>query len=91
MVASESLWGAVAQAIIAVASEREWPNDSHGAFRNAVKSLAIQYDDPRLMTFFDSAEKLHENFYDNNLNASEVARRREQAQRLIPRMLAILG
>ena len=90
MVASELLWGAVAQSIIAVATERGWPSNSHGAFRSAVKLLATQHDDPRLMTFFDSAEKLHKNFYHNNLNASETARRREQAERLIPRLLACL-
>lgn len=90
MVASELLWGAVAQSIIAVATESGWPSNSHGAFRRSIKLLATRYDDPRLMTFFDSAEKLHENFYHSNLNASEIARRREQAERLIPRLLACL-
>lgn len=91
MVASELLWGAVAQAIIAAAAQRGWPSNSHGAFRSAVKLLATQYDDPRLVTYFDSAEKLHEHFYHGNLNPGEVARRREQAQRLISRILAELS
>lgn len=42
---------AVAQPIIAVATERGWPSSSHGAFRSVVKLLATQYDDPRLVTF----------------------------------------
>ena len=90
MIASELLWGAVAHVIMAIATERGWPKDSHGAFRNTIKRLGNEYDDPALVTFFDSAEKLHENFYHNNLNARERARRREQAQRLIPRLLACL-
>ena len=90
MVASELLWGAVTHGIMAIATERGWPKNSHGAFRNTIKRLGDEYDDPALVTFFDSAEKLHENFYHNNLNAREMARRREQAERLIPRLLAYL-
>ncbi len=91
MIASEMLWGSVAQAIIAVAVARDWPRESHGAFRNAIRLLANQYDDPRLLTFFDSAEKLHQNFYHSNLNAIEVAMRSEQAERLVPRLLSFVA
>ena len=77
--------------IIAVATERGWPNNSHGAFRSAVKLLATRYDDPRLMTFFDSAEKLHGNFYHSNLTGIQIGKRREQAERLISLLLGLFG
>lgn len=53
--------------------------------------LSGELADRRLLSDFDSAEKLHTNFYHNNLNSREVVRRREQAERLVPRMLALLG
>ena len=91
LIASELLWGAAAHAILAVATERGWKKDSHGAIKQAARRVSDERRDARMLTYVDSAEKLHENFYHNNLNAREVDKRREQAERLIPRMLAILG
>ena len=91
LIASEILWGAVAHAVMAIATENGWPKGSHGAFRSAVRRLSRERNDPVLTTFFDSAEKLPENFYHNNLNPTGITLRREQAQRLIPRLLALLG
>ncbi len=91
LIASEILWGAVAHTVMAVASERGWPIDSHGAFRASIRQLSRDYHDPSLITFFDSAEKLHENFYHNNIPDGAMPQRRRQSEALIPRLLARLG
>ena len=91
LIASELLWGAAAHAILAIATDRGWKKDSHGAIKHAARRVSDERRDARMLTYVDSAEKLHENFYHNNLNVREIARRREQAERLIPRMFAILG
>ena len=91
LIASELLWGAVAHAVVAVATDRNWPKNSHSAFKNAVRQLHHERNEPELLTFFDSAEKLHQNFYHNNLDDREMLHRRRQAERLIPRLLGILG
>ena len=91
LIASEVLWGAVAHAVMAVATDRGWPKNSHGAFKNVVRRLHNEHNEPELLTFFDSAEKLHENFYHNNLATREVPRRQRQARALIPRLLTRLG
>ena len=90
LIASELLWGAAAHAILAIATERGWHKDSHGAIKTAARRLSDERRDARMLTYVDSAEKLHENFYHNNLNARETAQRRAQAERLIPRLLACL-
>ena len=91
MIASEMLWGAAAHSILAIATERGWHKDSHGAIKNAARRVSREMGDDRMLTYVDSAEKLHENFYHNTLNAREIAKRRGQAEKLVPRLLALFG
>ena len=44
--ASEKLWGAAAQAIMAVSIERGWPYTSHPAMKRAAERLADEQGDP---------------------------------------------
>lgn len=90
MLASEMLWGAVAHALLAHAAQRGWRKNSHRAIKEAARKLSEERSDARLLTYVDSAEKLHENFYHNNLNAGQVVNRREQAAKLVPYLLALL-
>ena len=90
MVASEMLWGSVAHALMAHATQRGWPKNSHRAIKDTARRLSKERDDARLLTYVDSAEKLHENFYHNNLNAGRVASRRAQAEKVVPYLLALL-
>ena len=46
LIAAEMLWGAFAHALIAVANERGWHYDSHGALRQASLRLAVEQNDP---------------------------------------------
>ena len=90
LIASEILWGATAHAILAIATERGWHKDSHGAIKVAARRLSDERRDARMLTYVDSAERLHENFYHNNLNAGQIAHRREQAEKLVPYLLGLL-
>ena len=91
LIGSELLWGAAAHAILAIATERGWHKDSHGAIRAAARMLSGELNDRRLLSDFDSAEKLHANFYHNNLSPDALAQRRRRTELLIPRLLAVLG
>ena len=44
--ASEKLWGAAAQAIMAVSLQRGWPHTSHPAMKRAAERLAVEENDP---------------------------------------------
>ena len=90
MVASEMLWGAVAHALLAHATQRGWRKNSHRAIKDTARQLSKERSDARLLTYVDSAEKLHENFYHNNLNPGRIAQRREQAAKVVPYLLSLL-
>ena len=68
--ASEKGWGAAAQMIKAVAEN--WKDDDvvhgrHQDLRTLVAGLATADQEPELEFMFQSAQSLHENFYENNL------------------------
>ena len=60
--ASEKLWGAAAQAIMAVSIERGWPHTSHPAMKRAAERLADEHGDPLIASNFGIAEKYHRDF-----------------------------
>ena len=67
--ASEKLWGAVSHALIAAAQQRGWKHGSHARMREAVSLLAQEINDESLPDAFESAEKLHANYYHGHLTA----------------------
>lgn len=50
------LWDAVAHSVSAVASQRGWPCESHKSQKKAVRRLADETGDIRLMKGFSAAE-----------------------------------
>ena len=42
MIAAEPLWGAVAQAIIAIAEIKQWPCHGHGGYSRVARRLVLQ-------------------------------------------------
>ena len=67
--ASEKLWGAVSHALIAAAQQRGWKHGSHARMREVVRGLAQETGDGWLREAFESAEKLHANYYHGDLTA----------------------
>jgi tryptophan synthase alpha subunit len=87
--AFEKLWGAASHTVIAVAQQRGWERNNHGALRSAVRRLAREYNDPSLVDGFGVAEKFHANFYHGFMADDELDFSRPSVQRFVERVLAI--
>ena len=65
--ASDKASGAVAQAVKAIAEDRNWRHSSHNLRREIVDLLADEYDQPELRHLQAIADQLHENYYEDRL------------------------
>ena len=70
--ASEKGWGAAAQALKAVAEERDWNHHSHGLIIDVAKQVADEQGRPDLVAMFGLAQALHTNFYENWLDTDVI-------------------
>ena len=70
--ASEKVWGATAHAIKSVAQQRGWNHRWHNDLRDTANYIGFEYDRPDLRDMFRSLEGLHVNFYEHQLEASDV-------------------
>lgn len=89
--ASEKLWGAASQAVIAVAKQRGWRYGSHRDLKIAVERLADENGDSRFASEFGVAEKFHANFYHQFMEDYELERDPVEVQRLVARVLGLLA
>ncbi len=89
--ASEKLWGAAAQAIMAVSMERGWPHTSHPAMKRAAERLAEEHADPLIANQFAVAEKYHRDFYHLFMEDEEWTTDRPKVHDLVARVLALRG
>ena len=80
---SEKAWGAVAEALKAVAVGRNWNHHSHGTLRDVSTQLHLEFGRPRISYLFDSAEALHTNFYENRLDREQVQLRIDGCRELL--------
>jgi hypothetical protein len=62
--ASEKAWGAAAQFLKALATQRGWGHESHQHLGQVADKLAAETGNPEISIFFDRAESLHANFYE---------------------------
>ena len=86
MQASEKLWGAASQIIIAAAKERDWPHTSHPSLKAAAGWLAEEYGDQAIAADFALSEKFHKNFYHNLMEDYEIAESRPIVRQFVQRM-----
>ena len=87
---SEKLYGAVAQAIIAICQQRGWRYKSHRAMQQAVTNLSREYNDPTLLNGYLAANKFHENFFHDNMEDYEVEENRPGVHYFVGQLLALL-
>ena len=87
--ASEKLWGAASNDVVAIAQQRGWDRDSHGALRNAVSRLCAEYEDASLVGGFAVAETFHANFYHGFMGDDELDLSRPPVNRFVEQLLAI--
>ena len=71
--ASEEGWGAVAQALKAIAEERGWNHGGHGRIVDVVKQVADEQDRQDWITLFGVVQALHTNFYEDWLDSDIVS------------------
>ena len=81
--ASEKVWGAAAQSIKSLAESRGWNHQHHGLLRDAINELRQTHHRPDLILLYDSANFLHNNFYEHEYRPDEVRVRLHYAQELI--------
>ena len=90
MQASEKLWGAATQALMAVAKERGWPHGSHQALKAAARRLADEQNDRLITAGFGFAEKFHANFYHDFMRDYQLDADRPEVHDFVHRVLALL-
>ena len=89
--ASEKLWGAAAQAVIAVSIERGWPHTSHPAMKRAAERLSEDHGDPLIAAYFGIAEKYHIDFYHLAMTEEAWEADRPKVRDVVTRVLALRG
>ena len=81
--ASEKCWGAVAHAVKSLAQSRGWNHRRHDLLRDVVDQIAEEWDRLDLPVLFDSADAMHQNFYEHELYDYRVQRGINNASTLI--------
>ncbi len=81
--ASEKGWGAVAEAIKSVAAQRGWNHYSHSLLGDIAFQLSEEWQRPDVRILFDAMEKLHINFYEDNMGLDAIGASVGDAKRLL--------
>lgn len=88
--ASEKGWGATAQMLKAIAEQRGWEHNRHRHYHRIASRLRAETGDGEIRRLFDTASALHENFYENDTPADEVAERLDDVKDLLDKLLPML-
>ena len=88
--ASEKGWGAAAQILKAIAEERGWEHGRHRHYLRIASRLRAETGDGDIRRWFNTASALHENFYENEMMAADVADGIDDVKALIDKILPLL-
>ena len=88
--ASEKGWGATTQILKAIAEQRGWEHHRHRHYHRAASRIRAETGDGEIRRLFDSASALHENFYENDMVADEVAERLDDVAALLAKLTPLL-
>ncbi len=88
--ASEKGWGATAQMIKAIASNRGWKHDSHAALYKVIDRLVKETGDDTIRVGFSTANALHQNFYENWGSTDYVAGGLADVRKLLNKLERLL-
>ena len=89
--ASEKGWGAVAEAFKSIAEERGWHHQGHRLLSDVAYQLTEEWSREDVLSMFDSAEKLHINFYEDVMELDEIAARIGTAKVLLGQLETLRG
>ncbi|MFZ2071292.1 MAG: PaREP1 family protein [Halobacteriota archaeon] len=88
--ASEKFWGTTALTIKMVAAKRGLKLEEHGSLWAFVNALSKKSGDKDLIGFFNTANALHRNFYENEMPTEAVGVSAEDIEKLIEKLRRIL-
>ena len=88
--ASEKGWGAAVQILKAVAEQRGWEHNRHRHHLVTVSRLRSETGDGDIRRWFNTASALHENFYENTMQALEVTEGLDDVEALLDKLLPLL-
>ena len=89
--ASEKGWGATVQILKAVAEQRGWEHSRHRHHLVTVSRLRSATGDGDIRRLFRAASDLHENFYENTMQAFEVAEGLDDVAALMDKLMPMLN
>lgn len=81
--ASEKGWGAAALMLKAVAERRGWDHERHRHFANAAGRLGAELGNRDVVRFFQVAESLHGNFYEDHFPPEVISESLDDMERLL--------
>ena len=87
--ASEKSWGAVAQHLKALATERDWGHDTHAHLVQVADMLWEETGNEEMRRLFGSAESLHANYYQTNRSEAWVRSAMEDVKQYVGVLAAI--
>ena len=88
--ASEKGWGATVQILKAIAEQHGWEHSRHRHHLVTVSRLRSETGDGDIRRLFAVASDLHENFYENTMQAFEVADSLGDVEALLDKLRPLL-
>ena len=89
--ASEKGWGAAAQILKAIAEQRGWEHNRHRHYLRITSRLRAETGDGDIRRLFNTASALHENFYENEMMAEDIADGLDDVKVLIDKLRPLLA
>ncbi|MCI0439461.1 MAG: PaREP1 family protein [Chloroflexi bacterium] len=88
--AGDLLWGALVQALKAVAALKDVRLRTHREIRGYARAAAKELNDERLLEVFSIAETMHSNFYEGFLDLGQMSYNATEVTRAIATLLALM-
>ena len=84
--ASEKGWGAAAQMLKAIAERRGWEHGKHRHLSRVASHLRSETGDRDVFRWFQVAEALHGNFYENQMEPTDVGESLDDVERFLDKL-----
>ena len=88
---SEKGWGATAQMMKALSESRGWEHGRHRHLHQIASRLRAEAGDRDIYRAFAIASTLHENFYENQMTAQDIAEALDDVEALLGNLERIMS
>ena len=89
--ASEKGWGAATRMLEAIADRRGWEHHRHRHYLRIVSRLRAEAGDGNIRRLFNAASALPENFYENEMEAYDIADGLNDVEALLDKLRPLLA